>query len=61
MHVGVFFFQAAAGIRDFCLARGLGDVYMRQAIPGIGPACLKTWSNPSLTTCLLYTSDAADE
>ncbi|CZS11781.1 cobyrinic acid a,c-diamide synthase [Clostridioides difficile] len=27
----VFFFQAEDGIRDFCLSRGLGDVYKRQA------------------------------
>ena len=27
-----FFFQAEDGIRDFCLSRGLGDVYKRQAI-----------------------------
>ena len=26
-----FFFQAEDGIRDFCLSRGLGDVYKRQA------------------------------
>ena len=25
-----FFFQAEDGIRDFCLSRGLGDVYERQ-------------------------------
>ena len=25
-----FFFQAKDGIRDFCLSRGLGDVYKRQ-------------------------------
>ena len=25
-----FFFQAEGGIRDFCLSRGLGDVYKRQ-------------------------------
>ena len=30
-----FFFQAEDGIRDFCLSRGLGDVYKRQ-----GPTCL---------------------
>jgi len=24
------FFQAEDGIRDFCLSRGLGDVYKRQ-------------------------------
>ena len=29
-----FFFQAEDGIRDFCLSRGLGDVYKRQ--PGRG-------------------------
>ena len=29
-----FFFQAEDGIRDFCLSRGLGDVYKRQ-IQGI--------------------------
>ena len=29
---GVFFFQAEDGIRDFCLSRGLGDVYKRQAM-----------------------------
>ena len=28
--VSVFFFQAEDGIRDFCLSRGLGDVYKRQ-------------------------------
>ena len=27
----IFFFQAEDGIRDFCLSRGLGDVYKRQA------------------------------
>ena len=26
-----FFFQAEDGIRDFCLSRGLGDVYKRQS------------------------------
>ena len=29
-----FFFQAEDGIRDFCLSRGLGDVYKRQAACG---------------------------
>ena len=29
------FFQAEDGIRDFCLSRGLGDVYKRQQ-PGLG-------------------------
>ena len=27
-----FFFQAEDGIRDFCLSRGLGDVYKRQDV-----------------------------
>ena len=30
-----FFFQAEDGIRDFCLSRGLGDVYKRQVKDGI--------------------------
>ena len=30
MYLVVFFFQAEDGIRDFCLSRGLGDVYKRQ-------------------------------
>ncbi len=38
-HIGwillVFFFQAEDGIRDFCLSRGLGDVYKRQDYQGI--------------------------
>ncbi len=34
----VFFFQAEDGIRDFCLSRGLGDVYKRQSdYKGISP------------------------
>ena len=37
-----FFFQAEDGIRDFCLSRGLGDVYKRQdavsAVSGCSPA-----------------------
>ena len=32
-----FFFQAEDGIRDFCLSRGLGDVYKRQVV-NIGAA-----------------------
>ena len=30
VHIFFFFFQAEDGIRDFCLSRGLGDVYKRQ-------------------------------
>ena len=29
---GLSFFQAEDGIRDFCLSRGLGDVYKRQLL-----------------------------
>src|SRR5678809_1151214 len=36
-----FFFQAEDGIRDFCLSRGLGDVYKRQ--PHGGPRGRDTW------------------
>ena len=33
------FFQAEDGIRDFCLSRGLGDVYKRQDSSGsVGPS-----------------------
>ena len=35
-----FFFQAEDGIRDFCLSRGLGDVYKRQLIYCVHVACL---------------------
>ena len=31
-HGWCFFFQAEDGIRDFCLSRGLGDVYKRQNV-----------------------------
>ena len=31
----IFFFQAEDGIRDFCLSRGLGDVYKRQRRNGV--------------------------
>ena len=75
---GVFFFQAEDGIRDFCLSRGLGDVYKRQsgvalptdgrADPAIGnealagTGCFSFFFDVALyCTCLLYTSDAADE
>ena len=75
----VFFFQAEDGIRDFCLSRGLGDVYKRQAINGTGgDSCGPTGfmnlfsentntiaqhgrRGANMQTCLLYTSDAADE
>ena len=70
-----FFFQAEDGIRDLVRSRGLGDVYKRQANMwstmtvdaerGIVFAPLGDANRPvpgnNLYTCLLYTSDAADE
>ena len=70
-----FFFQAEDGIRDLVRSRGLGDVYKRQladaqltldvrnadraglfmATGGAGLPLAEVY------TCLLYTSDAADE
>ena len=71
----VFFFQAEDGIRDLVRSRGLGDVYKRQQIdvdviagkakgrllgvPFVAKDNFLTFD--SQTTCLLYTSDAADE
>ena len=37
-----FFFQAEDGIRDFCLSRGLGDVYKRQNLV-FGVNSIKTY------------------
>src|SRR5665254_20549 len=72
----IFFFQAEDGIRDAQESRGLGDVYKRQnEIYGVAgeSSCGKTTlikvisgnvRNPlriQSGTCLLYTSDAADD
>ena len=71
----VFFFQAEDGIRDLVRSRGLGDVYKRQvstrlflrmtqyAIRAKGTNMnMVTQNAPQpVYTCLLYTSDAADE
>ena len=71
----VFFFQAEDGIRDAQESRGLGDVYKRQpwqsagAIFQAGIAIGKfhgvmmptTPTGSRVTSCLLYTSDAADD
>ena len=71
----VFFFQAEDGIRCLVRSRGLGDVYKRQAGVDVPAASLATlagqvglvFANPfnqitgARFTCLLYTSDAADE
>ena len=71
----VFFFQAEDGIRDLVRSRGLGDVYKRQPIrhaehsasrsaarlSGIRELRVMIRSAAAFGTCLLYTSDAADE
>ena len=71
----IFFFQAEDGIRDLVRSRGLGDVYKRQAMSEddvlrlieqarCEPAEPGVWCLLRVvldTSCLLYTSDAADE
>ena len=42
------FFQAEDGIRDFCLSRGLGDVYKRQSVR---MAIMKTGPKPEAVLC----------
>ena len=73
--VYVFFFQAEDGIRDLVRSRGLGDVYKRQPItcaPSPRPSnprarpvrrrcCGIRCATTRTSSCLLYTSDAADE
>ena len=70
-----FFFQAEDGIRDLVRSRGLGDVYKRQVL--VNPGWLAVHGKEAqeggegnlvavdaeekVKTCLLYTSDAADE
>ena len=70
-----FFFQAEDGIRDLVRSRGLGDVYKRQELGGgtqikslqhqdcehraVGGG--GTCRGDVCRSCLLYTSDAADE
>ena len=70
-----FFFQAEDGIRDAQESRGLGDVYKRQPAyqpPIPQPVTPQQQPMPSdfagfmaglqqQMTCLLYTSDAADD
>src|SRR5678810_214489 len=43
-----FFFQAEDGIRDFCLSRGLGDVYKRQGYGAYVPLS-NLYSSPVVT------------
>ena len=70
-----FFFQAEDGIRDLVRSRGLGDVYKRQIIsrvielrasdihlePFDDGLHVRYRVDGVLHSCLLYTSDAADE
>ena len=70
-----FFFQAEDGIRDLVRSRGLGDVYKRQGQridlqvlldrldAGLGRSIHEKGPKryPVPVSCLLYTSDAADE
>ena len=70
-----FFFQAEDGIRDLVRSRGLGDVYKRQEqrlgrlgtperTPGredVPHLAHHHIEDMQLDSCLLYTSDAADE
>ena len=70
-----FFFQAEDGIRDLVRSRGLGDVYKRQlqafALQDADDLrvaerlarvfILDNLADALLDSCLLYTSDAADE
>ena len=70
-----FFFQAEDGIRYLVRSRGLGDVYKRQVLVHAPVSVIRTvlalvlmaavatyvWRTAPTGTCLLYTSDAADE
>ena len=70
-----FFFQAEDGIRDLVRSRGLGDVYKRQTLELLlgsedqAPAFRFSEEGDAGVelaaahgeSCLLYTSDAADE
>ena len=70
-----FFFQAEDGIRDLVRSRGLGDVYKRQGAIHVQSSrslllYLRPYRNHGASccrrrafcrSCLLYTSDAADE
>ena len=70
-----FFFQAEDGIRDLVRSRGLGDVYKRQRYDITGPfhddhiTKIQVFGIDEIFivqgywrySCLLYTSDAADD
>eukprot|EP00831_Metopus_contortus_P081827 TRINITY_DN8702_c0_g1_i6.p1 TRINITY_DN8702_c0_g1~~TRINITY_DN8702_c0_g1_i6.p1 ORF type:complete len:124 (+),score=42.07 TRINITY_DN8702_c0_g1_i6:105-476(+) len=55
-----FFFQAEDGIRDVERSRGLGDVYKRQ-LEVLDCSPVNRERELCVDTCLLYTSDAADD
>ena len=73
--LSIFFFQAEDGIRYLVRSRGLGDVYKRQGlyrsllnnmVEGVANGYAKDLEVVGVgfraaNTCLLYTSDAADE
>ena len=73
LQMSCLFFQAEDGIRDLVRSRGLGDVYKRQVLfflflflllLNLLTKLLHFLSRLLLLflrTCLLYTSDAADE
>ena len=51
-----FFFQAEDGIRDFCLSRGLGDVYKRQVDEDQAKLINDTKKNGGRVICVGTTS-----
>ena len=73
--VSFFFFQAEDGIRDLVRSRGLGDVYKRQVLAifyqffspydpvklNMREGFIPPTQIHFIDSCLLYTSDAADE
>ncbi len=58
-----FFLQAEDGIRDLVRSRGLGDMFKRQDLGKLvaDRAPSESTSDGQSESCVLYTSDAADE
>ena len=54
-----FFFQAEDGIRDFCLSRGLGDVYKRQHIGRPTGISNPAWHLPQVVPRVVQTTQVA--
>ena len=54
-----FFFQAEDGIRDFCLSRGLGDVYKRQIEHTSRSFCLMTCTGQSWHISVIATDQTS--